>query len=153
MNLPEKIILQIHCERSSDLSEIIVSLTVRAGTKNPYTIYFPKTDSNGETILSSEDFIGQFQDHWESGLMDFNGSISEASPDVIIELFDPVKMQSNLSVIEALPLLMHERKKWGSRSEMVSYFLGCRNASFEGKASTINLERQNRIIFHLTQRS
>jgi hypothetical protein len=59
-----------------------------AGDKNPYGIFFPKTDGIGQTRLTAEDIKGQFTDHWEEALMDYNGSIEDANELVTIRLWD-----------------------------------------------------------------
>ena len=79
MILPSEIRVKASCNGSHDLSGIIFQLRVRSGSKNPYHIYFPKTDSTGVAIISSEDFRGQFTDHYEMGLMDYNLSLIHIS--------------------------------------------------------------------------
>src|SRR5574340_929229 len=89
MNLPEQLVLRVEAAGNNDLSGIIVQMKVRAGRKNPYFIYFPKTDLDGVARLSREDFVGQFKDHWEIGLMDYNGTPESADPAVEVSLFNP----------------------------------------------------------------
>ena len=93
MKLPEKIYLQVTNKKETKVKDIIVQLKVRSGTKNPYYIFFPKTDEDGESILSLNDFSGQFEDHFEAGLMDYNGSIKTANSEVEVSLFDPAWMK------------------------------------------------------------
>ena len=71
-----------------DVSGIIFELRVVSGTKNPYYVIFPKTDARGIARLSSEQFRGQFEDHWENGLMDYNGTVATAIPTVTVQLLE-----------------------------------------------------------------
>jgi hypothetical protein len=129
--LPPVINIEVTCETHADLSGLIVELNMPVGRKNPYHIFSPKTDSTGRASITAEDFRGQFEDHWEQGLMDYDGSIESASGHVRVELFDPKRMRENLRFCIAWPLLKNERRTWASRGEQVEYFLSCRNESFE----------------------
>ena len=86
MKLPEKIDIQVVCDDESDLGNIIVQMTVRAGTKNPFLIYFPKTNKEGKTSITAIDFKDQVDFQYTMGLMDYNGSIETASQVVSIDL-------------------------------------------------------------------
>ncbi len=130
MDLPDRITIQLQCDQSDALGDLIVKMTVYAGTKNLYHIYFPKTDPYGRAELTADEFRGQFADHWEQGLMDYNGTGESASQHVKLELFDPANMRANLESLSAWPLLKNEAKRWASRREMIEYFLSCRNGFF-----------------------
>jgi hypothetical protein len=58
MKIPEEAKVRVVCDVEQDLSGVIVELTVSTGKKNPYSIYFPKTDRSGVAILTRDDFIG-----------------------------------------------------------------------------------------------
>lgn len=130
MILPAEIRLQASCHGSTDLSGLIFELTLHSGTKNKFHIYFPKTDSSGLAVLTSDDFKGQFADHFEMGLMDYNGTIETADQRVTLTLFDRVKMAKNKANIAVWPLLRHERAQWRSRDDKLEYFLSARNDEF-----------------------
>jgi hypothetical protein len=145
MKLPDKIYLQIECKKETDLVDLIVQLKVRSGRKNPYYIFFPKTDENGKSILSNDDFIGQFEDHFESGLMDYDGSVETARPEVEVSLFDPTWLLNNKNLAMAWPLLKNEKPKWRSRWEQYSYMISCVNLKYKLKPFTLNIEESKYI--------
>jgi len=145
MKLPKKIYLQIRCEKETDLNGLIVQLKVRAGRKNPYYIFFPKTDINGEAALTQDDFIGQFDDHFETGLMDYDGSIEIAEPEIEVSLFDSTLMMKNKKLAMAWPLLKNEKSKWSSRKEQYSYMVSCANSRFKMKPFFFNVEEYDSI--------
>jgi hypothetical protein len=86
MTLPPQIELRARCAEADDLSDLIFRMQLTAGYKNPYSIFFLKTDTHGHTRLTAEDIQGQFSDHWEEALMDYDGSIEEANDLVTIHL-------------------------------------------------------------------
>jgi hypothetical protein len=55
MKIPEYITVQVVCEGEADLGGIIIELEVTTGRKNPYRIYFPKTDQSGRAALMRDD--------------------------------------------------------------------------------------------------
>ena len=130
MTLPPVIEIKVDCPEGCDLLGLIFQMRVTAGTKNLYYIYFPKTSADGTARLTAEDFRGQFTDHWEMGLMDYNGTVETAGDLVGIELFDPRQMEKESGQLSHWPLLKHERTVWKSRQEMIDYFLSCRNGEF-----------------------
>jgi hypothetical protein len=148
MKLPPTITLNVDCPEGGDLSGLIFKIRVTAGSKNPFYIYFPKTLVNGSTCVTEEDFRGQFNDHYEMGLMDYNGSIETAGDTVGIELFDPRPMLERRQELSRWPLLKHERKVWRSRGEFMDYFLSCSNQEFYFFEQSAHIP-QNGVI-HLT---
>jgi hypothetical protein len=130
MTLPPVIQLRVSSPEGGDLSGLIFQMRVTSGTKNPYYIYFPKTAADGSAQITAEDFRGQFTDHYEMGLMDYNGSVETAVDTVGIELFDAQRMAAQQETLSHWPLLKHERKVWRSRREFIDYFLSCRNREF-----------------------
>ncbi len=52
MKLPERLTVRVVCATESDLSDIIVGVTITSGRKNPYYVYFPKTDRSGLATLT-----------------------------------------------------------------------------------------------------
>jgi hypothetical protein len=130
MTLPPIITLKIDCPEGGDLSGLIFEMRVTAGTKNLFYICFPKTSAHGTTSITAEDFRGQFADHYEMGLMDYNGSVESAGDLVGIKLFDPRPMTKHRVELSSWPLLKHERTVWRSRQERIEYFLSCRNRDF-----------------------
>jgi hypothetical protein len=110
-----------------NVSGIIFELEVKSGTKNRYSIIFPKTDNHGVAQLTSKEFRGQFEDHWEEGLMDHNGTIETAIPPVTMKLLKKDRIEQNLPLLRAWPLLKNEKMWWRSREEKLQYWLSCRN--------------------------
>jgi hypothetical protein len=146
MKIPERIQVRVDSDGEADLSGFIVELTVRAGRKNPYRIYFPKTDNRGFATLTRDDFIGQFRDHWESGLMDHDGSPETAESLVRVGLYDPWWSIENADAALAWPLLTHERTKWSSRKEQYRYRTSTRNTDFAASPIDVDLEKTTDIL-------
>src|SRR5262245_32136036 len=115
-------------------------LKVRSGRKNSYSIRFPKTNASGKAEIIREDFVGQFTDHWDFALMDYDGTIESASPVVEASLFDACASVEHRIEILAWPLLKHERTKRSSRQEEFEYRVSCRNAQFVARPVTVDLE-------------
>jgi hypothetical protein len=130
MTLPPEIELKARCAEAPDLSDIVFEMQITAGSKNPYTILFPKTDVSGHTRLTAEEIKGQFTDHWEMALMDYNGSLEEAVEVVTVHLFDLAPLRQHHTDALAWPLFTHERLHWKSREERLDYLLSCRNELF-----------------------
>ena len=144
--------MRVECDNETDLSGFIVELTVTAGRKNPYRIYFPKTDCSGVATLTRDDFVGQFKDHWEAGLMDHTGTPETADSLVRVGLYDPQWSISNPDAALAWPLLTHERTKWSSREEQYRYRTSSRNAEFVAPPIDVDLEKTNDIVLPVERR-
>jgi hypothetical protein len=151
MNVPELITVRIVSSEDLDLSGIIVELTVTAGKKNPYHIYFPKTDRSGAATLTREDFIGQFEDHWESGLMDHGGAPESAESYVQVSLYDPSWSRANPKLALAWPLLKNERKKWLSREEEYESRISSRNGEFSASTMLVDLHQTQDIVLPVSR--
>jgi hypothetical protein len=149
MNIPQNIFAEISCKSCNDLSDIIVQLKVKAGRKNHYHIYFSKTNSSGKTSLNIDDFIGQFKDHWELGLMDYDGTPESANPVVEISLFDPTWLIENKKLAMAWPLLKHEKTKWINRQQQYEYMTRCRNRAFGFQSKDVDLSETDRVILEV----
>lgn len=141
MNVPERIQVQLICDGHLELDKIILQVEVISGTKNHYHIHFPKTDKSGTTTLTKKDFIGQFEEHFENGLMDFNGSIETANSIVEISLFDPSYIINNKREYLAWDLFENEKLSWNSREEKYDYIASCSNLEFECSPVSIDLEK------------
>lgn len=115
MTLRSQIELRGRCAEANDLSGLIFRMQITAGYKNPYGIFFPKTDSAGHTRLIAEDIRGQFTDHGEQAAMDYNGSIEDANEFVTITLWDPAPLRAGYDELLAWPLFTHQRARWQSR--------------------------------------
>lgn len=152
MNIPNKLSVHVISEEESDLSGIIVEMAVTTGQKNPYLIYFPKTDTAGTATLTRKNFIGQFEDHWESGLMDHAGTLASADPRVRISLYDPSWSTANKQLALAWPLLKHERTKWSSREEEYESRVSSRNADFAATPITVDLHQTHAIVLPISRR-
>ncbi|MEW6515747.1 MAG: hypothetical protein AB1439_02415 [candidate division FCPU426 bacterium] len=149
MKLYDELVLRVKSNKKCDLGDLIVIMKITAGTKNPYYIEFPKTDKNGFAILKKEELIGQFEDHLEMGLMDYNGTIESAKNTVEISLVDTDKLMKNKKEFLTWPLLTHEKKIWKTRKEELEYRLSSRNHIFVGNAIKVNLAHSNKIIFNI----
>jgi len=125
MKLPKQISIIVKNNLQQGIENIIVCLKVKSGRKNPYYIYFPKTNKKGTAILTEEDFIGQFKDHWEMGLMDYNGDIASANPNVELSLFDLTWLIENKQLALAWSLFKHGKIKWKTREEQYEYLFIC----------------------------
>jgi hypothetical protein len=146
MIVPERIIVRVTCDYNADLSGLIVRMTVTAGLKTPYRILFPKTDGQGVAVLTRDDFVGQFKDHWEAGLMDHSGTPETASATVEVDLYDPSWSVKNRDMALAWPLLDHERTKWLSRTDEYSHRVSSRNLEFEATSILADLNVSTHII-------
>ena len=142
MRVPETISIQLQCQDAVDLSGIICEIEIAAGSKNLYYIVFPKTDQNGRSSLSADDVKGQFEDHWEQGLMDYNGTLDSASPMVAVRLHNRKQAASAEKTLRAWPLLKGQISKWRSRAEQVDYLLSSRNDLFHMRLIYWNLEKE-----------
>ena len=142
MKVPKRVIVHvISAFDDLSVSNIIVKLTVTTGLKNPYEIYFPKTDHSGAAVLTRNDFLGQFTDHWESGLMDHSGTPETAESTVRVGLYDPSWSVANPDRALAWPLMKHQRTKWSSREEEYQYRTTSRNDEFDFDPLTVDLEK------------
>jgi hypothetical protein len=138
---PAKLFVRVISASAGRLDGIIVEMEIRAGRKNPYFVRFPKTDASGCAELTRADFVGQFEDHWEEGLMDYDGSVESALPTVEVRLFDPTWSRANRRLALAWPLLKNERLKWSSREEEYEDRVSCRNLEFSAEPISVDLER------------
>jgi hypothetical protein len=152
MKIYEKIELQIKCKGQKDLSDILVGLKIKAGTKNTYLVLFPKTDRYGRAELIKEDLVGQFDDHIEMGLMDYNGTLENAENEVEVSLLDITKIRENKGSLLAWPLRSHEKKKWKTREEEFLYKLTSPNEKYLQSKLLINLKSTNKILYDLKRK-
>jgi len=140
MKIPERMTVRVRLANGESVPDLLVQMKVTAGSKNPYYIEFPKTDATGTAVLTRDDFIGQFKDHWGAGLMDYNGTPESSNPDVEIRLYDPTPVIQNPQISLAWPLLSYERTKWSSRREEYDYRVSSRNSAFALAPLSVNLE-------------
>ena len=140
MNIPERVNVQVCLKSGEPVADLIVQMTVRAGDKNPYHIEFPKTDRSGTASLRREEFIGQFRDHWDAGLMDHNGTPESAHPEVEVCLYDPTPLILDPQLSHAWPLLTYERTRWSSRLQRYDYRVSSRNRAFSLEPVRVNIE-------------
>ena len=150
MKLPSQIDIQVVCDDEENLDGLIVQMTVYAGTKNPFLIYFPKTNKEGQTSITAVDFKDQVDFQITIGIMDYNGSIETASQVVSIDLGLPYRKElledkRFLESIRKSSLQGYEKLKWLSSDEKVSYYLSSRNDKFIAKPQSVEL-RPNEII-------
>jgi len=139
MTLSPQIELRARCADADDLSGIIFRMQITAGYKNPYSIFFPKTDASGQTRLNAKEIDMQFTDHWDMALMDYNGSLEEAKGLVTIHLWDPCSFREHPEQILNWPLFSYEKTLWESRREWFDYIASCRNDEFTFGGISIHL--------------
>jgi hypothetical protein len=152
MDIPLRLELTLVSNEAMPPAGLIVGMRVSAGTKNPYHIFFPKTDATGRTALEKSEVVGQFKDHWEEGLMDFNGSIESAAQAVTFFLFDVRDFKANLKTALAWPLLAHEKTIWASRTEKAEYLLSCRNAQYRLPETTLEIPQDGLLQLQVSRR-
>ena len=152
MTLPPVIKLHVYCTGTGDLSGIIFGMEVRAGTKNPYHVYFPKTDATGNAQISSDDFRGQFRDSDEMFLMDYNGTVEDASDLVTLKLFNRARMAEHRDTLLHFPLGKHESKRWRSRLEIIDYYLTARNDDFDFAPQLIRIPENGHFHVRLSSK-
>jgi hypothetical protein len=152
MHVPNSIKVHVTSDEGADESGIIIQMTVTTGQKNPYYVYFPKTDSAGIATLTRDDFIGQFKDHWESGLMDHAGTPEDADSRVLVTLYDPSWAIANRELALAWPLLKHERTKWPSREEEYRSRVSSRNRDFIATPLTVDLHQTQNFVYPITKK-
>ncbi len=146
MQVPELLRVRLQADTSVNLGGVIVQLRASTGVKNPYFILFPKTDAKGETALSGSDFVGQFKDHWQSGLMDYQGGPEDAASLVQVSLFDPRPLRRDRKQAMAWPLLRHELTQWSTRKAAYAYTTSCRNDEFEADPLEVDLHTTTDIV-------
>jgi hypothetical protein len=153
MNVPECTTVHVISPGESDMSGIIVELIVSTGHKNSYRIYFLKTDTSGVATLARGDFVGQFTDQWEAGLMDHSGTPEDAQSIVRVGLYDPSWSLENRDEAMAWPLLTHQRTKWSSREEQYRYRTSSRNCEFLVSPMMVDLESTADIVLPLKRKN
>lgn len=149
VKVSERLTVRVACEGEVALSDIIVELMISTGRKNPYHLYFPKTDHNGMATLTRDEIVGQFADHWEAALMDHSGTLEEASPLVRVRLYDPTWSVANPCTALAWPLMKHERTIWSTREEGRRYRISSRNAEFVASVIEVDVEKTSNIVLTL----
>jgi hypothetical protein len=152
MNIPEKVELDATCAEQCDLSGIVFCVRLFSGTKNPYTIIFPKTDARGRAELSAEDVRGQYTDHKETFPMDYNGTIEDASQEVELFLFNVARLKNIKRFSLAWPLASHERTRWKSRKEWYAYHASARSDEFSFPPIRVELVSTRKIEGLVVQR-
>jgi hypothetical protein len=151
MTLPPQIELRARCAEVPDLSGLIFRMQITAGYKNPYGIFFPKTDSKGHTRLSAAEIERQFTDHWEMALMDHNGTMAEANELVTVSLWDPQQLRENCAQSLVWPLSSYEETRWTSRREWIEYMISCGNEKFAFGGIAIRLPETSLLYLPLKQ--
>ena len=151
MELPSRIDIQVVCDGESNLGDIIVRMTVRAGTKNPFLIEFPKTNKEGKTSITAVEFKDQVDFQSAMGVMDYNGSIETASQVVSIDLDSRYKDELFLEISRKGYLNGHERLKWAYSDEKISYYLSCTNGKFYTKPQSVEIRPNEFIQFTISK--
>lgn len=152
MKVPDKIYIDLVSDEKINLSGIILQLKIIAGRKNPYYIYTPKTNLEGKSELQKEDLIGQYDDHWESGQMDYDGYLKDANPIIEVTLYDKTWWRENKELVLAWTLLKNEKLKWKSKDEQFNYMISCTNDQFEASPLKININKTDTIRMKIKQR-
>lgn len=152
MELPDKISFNVVDKTKQPIEDIIVEIKVYSGTKNPYIILSPKTDLSGKTEITKDNFIGQYEDHWEMGLMDYNGTIQEAKPKADVYLFNPEWSINNKDSCLAWPLLKNEQPLWNSREEQYNYLISCSNPKYKTNKQKINFSEASNVVVTVSKK-
>ncbi len=145
MIVPDKIYIELVSNKEEDLSGIILELKISTGRRNPRYITTPKTNRKGKSELSQEDLEGQFEDHWESGQMDYSGNLKDASPIIEVSLYDLARFRENKELFLAWTLLKNEKLKWKSKEEQCNYMISSMNDKFEANPLKINIHKTDTI--------
>ena len=151
MDLPDIITIQVSDPSGQPVPGIIVQLTVKSGNRNTYQILSPMTGRDGLAQITKPEFTGQFEDHWEMGLMDYNGTVESASPEVQVGLFDPTWHMANPEACLAWPLFKNEQARWASRQKQYEALVSCANLQYRAEPTPVNLETQNKISFAVSK--
>ena len=72
--------------------------------------------------------------------MDYDGTIADAAPRVIVTLFDSGPLLANKSLALKWPLLKHEGTKWQSRKDAFTHLASSDNLRFILAPTIIDLE-------------
>jgi hypothetical protein len=152
MQVPVTVSVQLVCQTRTGLAGVIVSLSIRAGRKNAYSVLFPKTSESGMALLTNQDIVEQFAHHHELALMDYDGSLDTASSIVIASLFDPRGLMNNREVALASPLVGSELGRWASSQERFDYFVSCQNRQFTATPQEVDLEANPSFEFAIVLR-
>lgn len=139
MRVPKRISVGVTSIDAVDLGSLIVQITIDPGHRNPYRILLPKTDSAGKSEINRDEFIGQFDDHLEIGLMDHAGPLHRLRPTVDMSLFDDSWWRENKGLALEWPLLTHESRIWSSRQQHYDYITSSNNRAFECRPARVNL--------------
>lgn len=149
MKVPAEMTVQLVSQQDDDLGDLIVEMLVSTGQRNPRRIHFPKTDALGRSMVTREDFLGQFSDATEEDLMGSWGSIRDALPAVEVRLHD------TKSAIKAggrtWPLGRHERTKWPSAAVEYTYRTSSRNHEFTAAPVVVNLGSETPIVLRVAR--
>ena len=145
MIVPETIYIELFSDTNVNLSNIILQLKITTGRKNPRYITTPKTNTNGKSELSNEDLRGQFEDHWESGQMDYSGTLKDASPIVEVSLYDLARLREEKELFLDWTLLKNEKIKWKSKKEQYNYMISSTNDKFEANPLNIDIHETDTI--------
>ena len=143
MRLPDTIQVHVCCSNERPIEGIIIELIVKSGIKNPYSILLPKTDIKGYASISKKNFIGQFEDHWVMGVMDYNGSVKEAEELVLAKLYDQLSLEKNAANFLAWPLLKNESSIWESREQKYNYLKSCSNRNYKDIELYFDISKSN----------
>jgi len=152
MELPEIISFNVVDKSKQPIEGIIVEIKVYSGTKNPYIILSPKTDISGKAEITKTNFIGQFEDHWEMGLMDYNGTIQEAKSKADVYLFNPEWTINNKESCLAWPLLKNEQPLWSTREEQYNYLTSCKNQKYKANKQKVNFSEANNVVVTVSKK-
>lgn len=152
MELPSIVDIFVTDHVGIPVPNLIMGMRISVGNKNPYRIYFPKTNFAGHSSLSADDIAGQFKDHWEEGLMDYNGTLENADQSVDLFLPDVRLIRSGQRAFLVWPLLTHEKTAWASRQEKLDYFLSSANEHYSLKEFSAAIPSDGRLQVQISAR-
>ena len=152
MRLPPSIRLRVVDRSDSPVADLIFSMYLSTGQRNPYHIAFPKTDLNGVAELSAADIQGQFDDCIQEDLMGHYGNLADADQTGVFALFDVEQLRRNQVQVLDWPLMTHESTKWPSREARVSYMLSARNALFRFRDEPVMINASGEVRLSVERR-
>lgn len=82
-------------------------------------------------------------------LMDFDGTLESADPNVEILLMSTTWLKENRDLALAWPLFKHEKKHWDTRQSKYEYTISNRNSEFTCAPLKVDLHKMNRISLNI----
>ena len=153
MRVPQIIAVQVVSAGAADLGNLIVQIKIDPGYRNAYFICLPKTDKAGKSEIRRDDFKGQYEDHFEIGLMDYAGALNQQGPMVEVSLFDDTWVRENKHLALTWPLLTHQKRNWSSRQAHYDHMVSSNNRAFQCRPIKVDLHETSTIQLPVVRRA